>query len=405
MVKNNLPELDLDTKEIRDSIIKLIIYVESNGYYGFDPYDGLNSKYFKGIQNKAVRYVIMQANKEFPFNIRSFLGIRKGLDIKGLGLFSQSFFTLSEINSFKNSKTFFQLRGEKILDYLLDNSLIDSLGEHCWSGHYFETQGKTGSLSPKKPEIVSTTVCAEAFYKHYELTKSKKSLDVVKSVASFLKKYLIHEFNGKKYFSYYPVKSNKVFVYNATSLGISFLSRISKNHSIQVPLTELMDNIISFQKETGEWNYSLDLETLTERKQIDFHQGYILDSLHDFINFTKPLKNKYFDSLKRGSIFYKEEQFNDNGSSLWRYPGIWPVDIHNQAQGILTFSKLSNYDVSYLDFSKKIAKWTIANMQDKKGFFYYQKGRLLTNKISYMRWSQAWMLLAMAKLLKISENK
>ena len=122
---------------------------------------------------------------------QSFLGIRKGLDIKGLGLFSQSFFTLSETDSFEDSKMFFQLRGEKILDYLLDNSLIDDFGEHCWSGHYFETQGKTGSLSPKKPEIVSTTVCAEAFYKHYELTKSKKSLDVVKSVASFLKKYLI----------------------------------------------------------------------------------------------------------------------------------------------------------------------------------------------------------------------
>ncbi len=29
-------------------------------------------------------------------------------------------------------------------------------------------------------------------------------------------------------------------------------------------------------------------------------------------------------------------------------------------------------------------------MQSPEGYFYYQKRKYLTNKISYMRWSQAW---------------
>jgi hypothetical protein len=35
-------------------------------------------------------------------------------------------------------------------------------------------------------------------------------------------------------------------------------------------------------------------------------------------------------------------------------------------------------------------------MQDSRGHFYFQKRRLFTNRIAYMRWSQAWMLKALA---------
>jgi len=35
-------------------------------------------------------------------------------------------------------------------------------------------------------------------------------------------------------------------------------------------------------------------------------------------------------------------------------------------------------------------------MQSKNGYFFYQKKRFFKNKISYMRWSQAWMLYALA---------
>ena len=82
-------------------------------------------------------------------------------------------------------------------------------------------------------------------------------------------------------------------------------------------------------------------------------------------------------------------------------PKKYPIDIHNQAQGIITFSKLSEFDDKYGNFAETILKWTINNMQDKKGYYYYRKYKHFTNKISYMRWGQAWMLLAFAEYLKI----
>jgi len=44
-------------------------------------------------------------------------------------------------------------------------------------------------------------------------------------------------------------------------------------------------------------------------------------------------------------------------------------------------------------------------MQDNSGYFYYQKHKYFTNKISYIRWGQAWMMLALAAPLEILEGK
>ena len=42
----------------------------------------------------------------------------------------------------------------------------------------------------------------------------------------------------------------------------------------------------------------------------------------------------------------------------------------------------------------------MTHMWNRKGYFYYQVLPFFTNRISYMRWSQAWMLLALATMLE-----
>ena len=43
----------------------------------------------------------------------------------------------------------------------------------------------------------------------------------------------------------------------------------------------------------------------------------------------------------------------------------------------------------YKNLVDKTFEWTIENMQDERGFFYFQKNRTFTSRIPYMRWSQA----------------
>jgi len=111
------------------------------------------------------------------------------------------------------------------------------------------------------------------------------------------------------------------------------------------------------------------------------------------------LQDDITDAIEKGLSFYKKKQFLPSGQSLWRLPKKWPVEIHNQAQGIITFSLLESYHPDYSAFAKTIAHWTIHNMQDPSGFFYYRKYPWFTNKIPFIRWSQAWMLLALSELM------
>ena len=55
--------------------------------------------------------------------------------------------------------------------------------------------------------------------------------------------------------------------------------------------------------------------------------------------------------------------------------------------------ELSDFENSYLELGKKIAEWTIENMQDENGYFYYRIYKSgYISKIPFIRWGQAWML-------------
>ena len=57
----------------------------------------------------------------------------------------------------------------------------------------------------------------------------------------------------------------------------------------------------------------------------------------------------------------------------------------------------------YKELANKVLEWAIKNMQDKKGYFYYQLKKGISSKISYMRWSNAFMFNAMSHYLMNSE--
>jgi len=80
----------------------------------------------------------------------------------------------------------------------------------------------------------------------------------------------------------------------------------------------------------------------------------------------------------------------------------YPVEIHNQTQGIITFCMLCKYYPEAENFASTIAKWAIQNMQAKDGHFYYHIFPTHKHRISYMRWSNAWMFLALSRLIEVS---
>ena len=67
---------------------------------------------------------------------------------------------------------------------------------------------------------------------------------------------------------------------------------------------------------------------------------------------------------------------------------------------IVALLELQELDPKALELAQKIALWATRNLRDPRGFFYYQRRRLYTVRTPYMRWSQGWMLYALARLLE-----
>ncbi len=75
-----------------------------------------------------------------------------------------------------------------------------------------------------------------------------------------------------------------------------------------------------------------------------------------------------------------------------------PIDIQCASQGIQTLVNLSDLHPQSIGLAVKVARWTIKNMQDKTGYFYYRKYPLITNKTPTLHWGQATMFAALATL-------
>ena len=64
-----------------------------------------------------------------------------------------------------------------------------------------------------------------------------------------------------------------------------------------------------------------------------------------------------------------------------------------EGQAMVTFSVFGDQEIA-----RRIAEWSIEYMRSPKGYFYYQRHRLFTNRIPYIRWSNAWMFRGLAEV-------
>jgi len=107
----------------------------------------------------------------------------------------------------------------------------------------------------------------------------------------------------------------------------------------------------------------------------------------------------YKYNLELGFNYYINTFFTDDGKSKYYDNSLYPIDIHSPAQLIVTLFRLGLLK-NYKTLADKVLNWTINNMQDKKGYFYYQIKRKFNSKIPYIRWAQSWMFYALSLYMR-----
>jgi len=380
------------TEHIDKSIFsKLLFSIERNKYLGYDPYDGLNSPILRflcfGIPQ--LRLCAQQFIKRLPINFRWLLGIKKGINPKGMGLIAMGYLNLYE-NTKENK---YSEKAKAVLNWLKENPAKGYSG-YCW-GYNFDWQSRAFFLPAGTPTIVNTSFIGRTFVKAYEIFKDKRYLDIARSSCDFILKDLNRFEDGDSLcFSYSPL--DHYFVHNATALGSALLAMVYEKTKEEILLEnsrKSLKYVAKHQQKDGSWYYG---EDRTARKTgIDnFHTGFVLESFKIYASATGD--HSFDENIKKGLEFYQRNFFLPDGAPKYFYNKIYPHDIHSACQAIITLIQLKEYG-SDIELCKRVYDWMIKNMWDeKKGYFYYQKGKFFTNKIPYLRWSQAWAFCALS---------
>lgn len=397
----------MDLGLIIQSFQSLRMFCETEHYKGWDPYDGLNSKVFQALpflKNSALcRLVVIQGFKRSPINFRRIAVVPKEYNAKGIGLFLQGYCNLVKL--VRNQPSLSEVIGteaeltrkvHEVADLLIS---LQSKGEYhgaCW-GYNFDWQARRLFLFPKgTPTVVATNFCATALMEAYEITHEQRYLDIALSAAEFVKEDLHrYECDGGFLFSYSKLPGNDT-VYNASLLGsrlLSYCYKYTRNEEYRQLAEASVRICCKGQREDGAWVYGL----LPVQSWVDsFHTGYNLDGLIAYEELTGD--TKYHESIERGFKYYIDNFFEPDGTPKYYDTQMYPIDIHCPGQLFVSLSRLHKFD-QYEELATKVMEWTIKNMQDRKGYFYYQLKKGISSKISYMRWSNAFMFCAMSYYL------
>jgi hypothetical protein len=332
--------------------------------------------------------------KRSPLNFRPIFLVPKGENPKGLAVFCSALLILSESGVIKNDDIVLHL-----LRRLIDLKSPDS-PYYCW-GYNFDWQSRVFFLPKFVPNIICTTFAGNALIDAYNKFADNQYLDMAISAGDFLLKGLnITKTNDGSCFSYTPLDQGQV--HNANLLGAAFLSRlysITHENKYLEPAHSAIRFSILGQNEDGAWPYG---EDKTQKWIDNFHTGYNLCALRSISQYLGT--QEFETNIHQGVEFYLNHFFQEDGAPKYFHNRTYPIDIHSVAQSIITLTTFCDLGENNIALANSVFQWAMANMWDEQGYFYYQVTPYYKNKIPYIRWSQAWMLLALATLLKHSEK-
>jgi hypothetical protein len=379
-----------------DTFQQLLTWCSERDFAGHDPFDALNSRLFQATplrKSWKARLAWTQIVKRAPPDLRTLAQVPAEQNPKGIALFALA--QLANHRRLKTSESAAQTH--QILAQLLKLRLDGHSGA-AW-GYNFDWQSRNFFAPRGTPTIVPTAFAARALLEAAQEFQDDGYLAAARSVCAFIIHDLrrTEESETEVCFSYSPESDTRI--YNASLLAAEVLASVGAITGEQ-ELCRLAERaaryVINHQSEDGSWTYG----ATTAQSWIDnFHTAFVLFSLARVINACEP-GEEFRRSLERGYQYWRGHFFLADGWPKYYHDNPYPADTHAGASAIVTYLELSALDTDASRLAQDVAVWTIRNLRDERGFFYYQRRRFYTVRKPYMRWSQAWMLYALARLLE-----
>jgi hypothetical protein len=376
---------------IHESLIRLEHWAAESHWKGYDTFDGLSSPLAKifTFNHPFLKQVWQQGVRRFPINLRPVLGIKTSPSSKGMGFFAQGYLKLHDTYGAAD----YLDKAKACFQWLKENRCPGFKGS-CW-GNHFDYQHRSGSIAKGVPTLVWTGLIGHAFLDGYEALGDQSYLQVAQSACEFIVDEMGYvEYGDAIYLNYYPGATHRI--HNSNMIGAGLLARV-QHHSANSRFLEAARRAVRWtmrqQSPDGSWPYGAgDSHTWVD----SFHTGYVLEAL-DIYNRNVP-DAEYAANLEKGYRYYIETFFEDDGTPRYYSNKTRPLDIQCASQGIQTLIGLSRLHPRSAEVAMKVALWTINNMQDRSGYFYYRKYPFCTNKTPTLHWGQATMFAALSTL-------
>jgi len=398
-----MPAVSMNEPSTEQAFDELFEWCRRREFSGYDPFDGLNSRVFQSTpfrQSRTARLIQTQLLKRSPVNLRSLARVSAEKNSKGIALFA-----LASLSTYRRRRT---VQAESEARALLDELLrmkISGYSGAAW-GYNFDWQNRNFFAPRGTPMIVPTAFAARAFLEAYEIFKDEDYLRTARTTCDFILNDLKRtsepdDTDGEFCFSYSPLDGTKVFnssLFAAeTVICVGAITGDFKFREQGQQLALRAANYVTRrQRDDGSWGYGAG----DSQQWVDnFHTAYVLLSLSRIMKCSGGAID-LTPALERGYRFWRDRFFLADGWPKYYHDALYPADAHSAATAIVTLVELQELDSEAIVLAERIAGWALRNLRDSRGFFYYQRRRFYTVRTPFMRWTQAWMLYALARLLE-----
>lgn len=397
---------------IPDSQVKEILLAVNQSmaaerYRGWDPYDALSSPLLAAIArlHPWLGRASIHAVRLLPFNPRPLLGIPKADNPTALSLVIDAALNIAALQGTTKPPS----RAKEAAAALLGLACVDNPQELGWSRSFgFVTLGEAHPVG--KPLTFLNARIGHSFLYLWEHTGDPALLGhVERIIRNILRIGRLFRNRGLTFIGY-SGQENPRLVLNVSALTAWLFIRYLRacdtrdinidDNSLRAAAGALFDTVIHLQEKDGAWPYAFTSE-MARSGHVDFHQGFVVDAVlaAAAISDDPALCARLLRAYDAGLRFLATKQIDADGAFRWRYPRRYPIDIHNQAQGIISLSRAPHSEFDHV--LQRVVEFTIARFWDvRAGLFRYQLGRFCRRSTPYLRWSQAWMAFALSECLK-----
>lgn len=360
---------------------------EERDWRGWDPYDALNSPFapLLTLGTRAGRRSLTQVVKLSPVNLRPLLRIPCERNAKAIGLVASGYARIFAARGDPGA----QAEAQRWLRWLVDQSTADvGLG---W-GYNFDVQTRFFAYDRGTPNVIATSFVGHALLDGLELLGEEEWGEQATRVCEFLTARLLGEIGGRPHFRY--LAAERELVHNANALGCSVLARtgaLTGRDELIVPAHDALPTTLDAQRPDGSWGYA---ESDGHGWVDNFHTGYVLEALA----LSEQAGQAVRPALERGIDYWERNLFLPDGTPKYYDDRVLPIDTHNHAQSIETWLAVAAWRDGALESAERCAAQLVRDWLEPDGHIGFQRRRLWTNRVPFVRWTTGPAFRALARL-------